>query len=278
MSVPSAPQKPPQGKRERRREYHAANRAAKLEKLRLKPAARAQDEKRLSGQQAGVEQAAGRGEEAHISAAVLAEPRAPAGSPGAASADLPVVSAPASEPGRRSVMIPFRRVPPLREHWAEICGPIVREAKLDIRFDPQTRCVELRANARTTAPEALDRAADFLRAFALGFEYQDAMAFLRMDDLYLDSFDLTNVKLSLKGDNMSRAVGRIAGIGGKVKFTIENATKTRIVLADKTVHILGTPTCTRVARTAVCDLILGAPPAKVYQRLRAAATRLSATG
>ena len=72
-------------------------------------------------------------------------------------------------------------------------------------------------------------------------------------------------------------MGRLAGRGGKTKFTVENATRTRIVLADTRLHILGSFQNIRAARDALCALILGSPPGKVYTRLRSVTARLQSS-
>ena len=70
------------------------------------------------------------------------------------------------------------------------------------------------------------------------------------------------------------AVGRIAGADGKTRHAIENATRTRVVVAGTHVHVLGSAQNIKVARDAICDLIIGAPPGKVYNRMRTVAKRL----
>ena len=134
--------------------------------------------------------------------------------------------------------------------------------------------VELRTSKATADVGAIQKGADFLKCFMLGFDLQDAVAVLRLDDLYLETFEVKDVK-TLRGDHLSRCIGRICGEKGKTKFAIENATRTRIVVADSKIHILGCFNNIQCSRDAICSLILGSPPGKVYSRLRTVSKRLS---
>jgi RNA-binding protein PNO1 len=174
----------------------------------------------------------------------------------------------------RSIRVPSHRLTPLKDAWDAIVSPITEHMKLMVRMNTRARAVELKASAFTTDVGALQRAEDFVRAFLLGFEVRDALALLRLEDLFVETFEITDVK-PLKGDHLSRAIGRVAGQSGKTKHAIENATRVRIVVADARIHILGAFANIQVARDAVCSLILGSPPGKVYNQMRNVASRMA---
>ncbi|OCB84323.1 hypothetical protein A7U60_g9003 [Sanghuangporus baumii] len=173
----------------------------------------------------------------------------------------------------RRIPIPPHRMTPLKNDWVNVFGPLTELLGLQVRMNVQRRCVELRTSKYTKEVGAIQKGADFVKAFALGFDVNDAIALLRMDDLYLDSFEIKDVK-TLHGDHLARAIGRIAGHSGKTKFTIENASRTRVVLADTKIHILGAFQNIKIARDAIVSLILGSPPGKVYAGLRTVASRM----
>ncbi|XP_068643607.1 uncharacterized protein [Aristolochia californica] len=174
----------------------------------------------------------------------------------------------------RKVSVPPHRFTPLKKAWMEIYTPVYEQMKIDIRMNLKARKVELKTKSDTPDISNLQKSADFVHAFMLGFDIIDAVALLRLDDLYVDSFEIKDVK-TLKGEHLSRAIGRLSGKGGKTKFAIENSTRTRIVIADTKIHILGSFLNIKVARDSLCSLILGSPAGKVYSKLRAVTARLA---
>ncbi|KAH9857186.1 hypothetical protein C2E23DRAFT_873869 [Lenzites betulinus] len=173
----------------------------------------------------------------------------------------------------RRIPIPPHRITPLKKDWVNIFSPLTEMLQLQVRMNVQRKSVEIRTSKHTKDVGAIQKGADFVKAYALGFDVNDSIALLRLDDLYLDSFEIKDVK-TLHGDHLSRAIGRIAGQDGKTKFTIENASRTRIVLADTKIHILGSFQNIKIARDAIVSLILGSPPGKVYAGLRTVSARM----
>ncbi|KAL2046070.1 hypothetical protein N7G274_001517 [Stereocaulon virgatum] len=173
----------------------------------------------------------------------------------------------------RKVLIPPHRMTPVKLAWPKIYPPLVEHLKLQVRMNLKGRAVEMRTSKHTTDSGALQKGEDFVKAFSLGFDVDDAIALLRLDDLYIETFEIKDVK-TLNGEHLGRAIGRIAGKDGKTKFAIENASRTRVVLADQKIHILGGFRNIHIAREAICSLILGSPPGKVYGNLRTVASRM----
>ncbi len=172
----------------------------------------------------------------------------------------------------RRVQVPPHRMTPLKNNWEKIVTLVVDKLKLLIRMNVKRKCIEIKPSEATEDTLNLQRAADFLKAYILGFDLNDAIALLRMDDLYLETFEIKDIK-NLHGDHLSRAIGRITGEKGKTKNAIENATKTRIVVAESKISLLGSYSNLKLARGAISSLVLGSPANKIYNQLRYVAKR-----
>ena len=61
----------------------------------------------------------------------------------------------------------------------KIFTPVVEHLKLQIRFNVKDRNVEIRTWKETEDIANIQKAADFVKAFVLGFEVDEALALLR---------------------------------------------------------------------------------------------------
>ena len=67
----------------------------------------------------------------------------------------------------------------MKDNWMKIFTPVVEHLKLQIRFNVKDRNVEIRTWKETEDIANVQKAADFVKAFVLGFEVDDALALLR---------------------------------------------------------------------------------------------------
>ncbi|KAL8517656.1 hypothetical protein ACS0TY_015769 [Phlomoides rotata] len=79
------------------------------------------------------------------------------------------------------VPVPPHRVKPLKRDWEEIYNLVYDQMKVDIRMNTKARQVELKTRPDTPEIGDLQKCADFIHAFMLGFERKDAKALLHKD-------------------------------------------------------------------------------------------------
>ena len=92
------------------------------------------------------------------------------------------------KPELRRVPVPPHSVTPLKNNWEKILTTLVENMKLQIRMNTKRKCVELKTSNFTDDLTAIQKGVDFLKAFMMGFEINDAVALLRLDDLYVEAF------------------------------------------------------------------------------------------
>jgi len=210
---------------------------------------------------------------------------------------------------QRKVPIPPHRMTPLKTAWPKMYPPLVEHLKLQVRTNIKAKAVELRTSNATTDTGALqkgevrsiclhvileegtniivglrtrvlsrlrrrrrDRIAPTRRPLHTNLWYAHFLSTTQVTELTTLA-EIKDVK-NLQGEHLGRAIGRIAGKDGKTRFAIENASRTRIVLADQKIHILGGFKNITIARESIVSLILGQNPSKVYGNLRTVAGRM----
>lgn len=100
------------------------------------------------------------------------------------------------KPEYRRVLVPVNRMKPLKENWTTIVKALVEHMKIQVRMNTKQKCVEIKSSESTEDVSAVQKSEEFLKAFMCGFDIQDAVAMLRLEDLYLETFEVKDGKFN----------------------------------------------------------------------------------
>lgn len=116
-------------------------------------------------------------------------------------------------------------------------------------------------------PSLLFKTKDVVTAIGRGFSPEHAFRLIRDEDAILEVIDLRMIFGRSESD-IRRVKGRIIGMNGKTRRTIEELTDTNVAVYGHTVSIIGTFDQIQVARNAVQMLIDGSQHHSVYRYLQ----------
>ena len=162
----------------------------------------------------------------------------------------------------------FVRIP--KERVGVLIGPngetkklLERMLSVNLEVESDTGGVTIFLKEGAEDPSALLRAKDVVTAIGRGFSPEHAFKLIQDENAVLDIIDLRTIFGRSESD-IRRIKGRIIGMEGKTRRTIEELTDTHISIYGHTVGIIGNIENVQVAREAVQMLIEGRQHATVY--------------
>lgn len=173
----------------------------------------------------------------------------------------------------RSIQIPESKIKTLKQEWLKIYTPIVQIGKLQIRFNPRTKHIELRTCSLTTDLCYLERSMTYIQAILEGFKPEDAISIMKYKDIFTESFNIQDIR-KLKSSHLSRAIGRIIGRDGRIKESIENFSRCKFILRDEKITLIGCEENIKIAKDAIGRLVQGSEPTSIFNRLRVISAKL----
>jgi ribosomal RNA assembly protein len=164
------------------------------------------------------------------------------------------------------VRIPKERVGVLVGPEGKVKSYVEERLNVELQIESDEGNVTILLTEKTTDPSVVFRAKDVVTAIGRGFAPEQAFRLIRDEDTIFDLIDL-RIIFGRSESDIKRVKGRIIGMNGRTRRTIEELTSTEVVVYGHTVGIIGTFDQANAARGAIQMLIDGSQHHTVYRFL-----------
>lgn len=164
------------------------------------------------------------------------------------------------------VRIPKERVGVLVGPEGKVKSYVEERLNVELQIESDEGNVTILLAEKTTDPSLVFKAKDVVTAVGRGFAPEQAFRLIRDEEAIFDLIDL-RIIFGRSESDIKRVKGRIIGMNGRTRRTIEELTSTEVVVYGHTVGIIGTFDQANAARGAIQMLIDGSQHHTVYRFL-----------